>query len=302
LKNLYKFTHIFSCVHESHRGYKNKMSVYHILKEKKCYPHGCIYFRWLCKQLNKRKKCDRGFKHVGRKCFGCKYFYEEKIHNYPVLQVSETEYQNFLKELDIFEDWLKDIQERELEIDGTVDSVKPLFVKKIYPKTEFISFRGYLIVFKEIFLGRDRWEDYAYARISADYYDSLKLGVGDRLEARARVKTDRGRIILHRLKSVMVINRGQPAEWSKQNVLLARETATQFPEQPEKCVQCPFGALVDVENHHHRRVFSSRQLLCLKGILNYRDCYVKAEYCGLDKEANDLPDKLCLEEGSVSLL
>ena len=299
MKNLYKFTHMFSCVHESHSGYKNKMSVYHILKEKKCYPHGCIYFRWRCKQLNKRKKCDRGFKHVGRNCFGCKYFYEEKIHNYPVLQVSKSEYRTFLSQLDEFEDWLSEVQEREQEIDGIIDSIKPLFVKKIYPKTDFISFRGYLIVFKEIFLGRVHWEDYAYARISSDYYNSLKLGVGDRLEARARIKTDRGRIILHHLKAVTVISRGQPAEWNREKVLLAREVATQFSEQPENCVQCPFGALVDVENHHHRREFARRQLLCLKGVQDYRDCYVKVEYCGLDKEANDLPDKLCFKEGSV---
>ena len=97
MKNPYKSTEIFRCVHESHQGYKNKISVYHILKARSCYPEGCIYFRWRCKLLNKKKKCHRGYRHVGRNCFGCKEFYDEKIHNFPELQVSQDEYKDFLK-------------------------------------------------------------------------------------------------------------------------------------------------------------------------------------------------------------
>ena len=79
MKNQYKRTDIFRCVHDVHQKFQNRISVYHILKEKQCYPQGCFYFRWRCKQLNKKNKCYRGFFHVGRKCFGCRDFYDEKI-------------------------------------------------------------------------------------------------------------------------------------------------------------------------------------------------------------------------------
>ncbi len=300
MRNPYKRLDIFTCVHEAHRGFWNRISVYHILREKKCYPHGCIYFRWRCKLLNKRSKCHRGFTHVGRKCFGCKYFYEEKIHNYPELQIREEAYREFVKELEAFDDWLESVRGKDLEFSGVVDGVKPHFVQKVFPRKSTLSFRGYLLVFKEMFIGREHIQDYVYARISSDYYQRLKLGAGDRIEGFARVKLDQGRLVLHHLKGIQVYERGEPPIWNHEAVLIARETATQFPDQPEGCVQCPFGALVDVEYLRDHHSHSRRQLICLKGVQDYRDCYVKVEYCGLDKEASDAPDEgQCATSGKV---
>ncbi len=291
--NLYKRTDIFRCVHETHRGFKNRMSVYHILKEKKCFPNGCYYFRWSCKELSKNRKCHRGYSHVGRKCPGCRFFVDEKIHNYPELQVSEPEYRQFLRELEEFEDWLTEIDNKELEILGTISSVKPLFVKKVYPKTSFLSFRSYLLVFREIYLGMDLMRDYVYALVSKKLQQQYRFAAGDRLEARARLTTDRGRLILHRLNRIQVEHHGSEENWDDQKVLLARETATIFPTQPEGCVQCPFGALVDLVYAERRSGGPRRELLCLQGIQDYRDCYVRAEYCGLEAEANAASSHSC---------
>lgn len=299
LRNPYKRSDVFTCVHEAHRGFRNRISVHHVLNEKQCFPHGCIYFRWHCKQLNKHSKCPRGYSHVGRKCTGCKYFYEEKIHNYPEIAISDADYRAFLAEKEIFDDWLEETRGRSLEISGVVDSVKPRFVKKVYPKAQSLSFRGYLLVFKEIFVGRDHLRDTVYGWLSGDYYRRLQPGAGDEIEGFAQVGLDQGRLVLRRLKGIEVLRRGAPPLWNHQNILLARETATEFPEQPEGCAQCPFGALVDVEYLKDHHSHSRRQLLCLKGVQDYRDCYVKSEYCGLDKEANDVAEDSCRQPGKV---
>ncbi len=293
MKNLYKCTDIFRCVHESHQGYKNRISVYHILKEKSCYPNGCIYFRWRCKILNKKKKCHRGYRHVGKNCFGCKEFYEEKIHNFPELQVSQDEYKNFLKKLELFEDWLDKQRFKLIDIAGKVHGVKPHFIQKVFPKTKYLSFRGFMIIFKDIYLDRMFLEDFAYAIISSDKYKRLNICIGDEIEAKAMVNINHGRLILNRLQRIEIVEHGNESAWDEQSISLARETATELREQPESCVQCKFGALVDIEYNGEHRSSKRRKLFCLKGIANYKDCYVKSEYCGLDVEANEIVTGEC---------
>ncbi len=198
-----------------------------------------------------------------------------------------------MRELDDFEDWLDLVGNREIEIAGKIDAVKPRFTRKVYPKAEFLSFGGYLLTFKDIFLDRLHLEDFVYMQMSGNHYRSLKLGSGDMIEARAYLKVDRGRLVLYRVRSVDVISRGRPALWDEQSALVARETATEFGTQPEGCVQCPFGALVDVEYLKDHHSVSARRLFCLKGMKDHKDCYVRAEYCGLENEANDFPRQQC---------
>lgn len=301
MKNLYKNTQIFRCVHESHQNFKNKISVYHILKEKACYPDGCIYFRWRCKQLNKKKTCHRGYSHVGRKCFGCRDFYEEKIHNYPELQLSQEEYRQFRRELDDFEDWLQEHQFKALEFSGKIENIKPHFVKKVYPQTQFLSFKGFILVFKEIFLDRLHFEDPVYGLISADRLKQLDLGSGTCLEGVADLKLDHGRLILSRFRRTEVLRKGIPLDWNDSFTQLAREIATEFAVQPEDCLQCPYGSLVDVEYHKDHHTYSNRRLICLKGIADYRSCYVRADYCGLDREADDFPQEECQSRSALKV-
>ena len=81
--NQYKRTDVFRCNYESHAKFENKVSVYHVLKKKKCWPTGCLSFKWTCRLLNKGKKCIRGYDFMGKKCDGCSYYDDIKIHNQP---------------------------------------------------------------------------------------------------------------------------------------------------------------------------------------------------------------------------
>ncbi len=299
MNNLYKRSDVFSCIHESHRGYKNKISVYHILRVKLCYPDGCMYFRWRCKQLNKKSKCHRGFKYIGRNCFGCKDFYEEKIHNYPELRISREEYQFFLRELEIFEEWLEELSNKHIEIAGVVKEVKPHFTQKVFPKAKFLSFKGYLLVFDSIYLDRYHFEDNVYSLMSSEHYNRFRIGPGDKLEAKALLKLNNGRIILHRFRDIEILERGREPFWNEQSITIARETATEFPDQPEGCIQCGFGALVDVEYFRDKRSYKRRRMICLKGMLDHKGCYIKSEYCGLDAEANAVTDEKCEKQGKI---
>ena len=293
MKNPYKRTDIFRCVHDAHRKFQNKISVYHILKEKNCYPNGCFYFRWRCKQLNKKNKCYRGFTHVGRKCFGCRDFYEEKIHNFPELQVSLKDFNEFRNSITEFEDWLEEVNHKQMEIAGEIAEIKPHFKKKIYPKTSYLSFRGYLLIFKEVYLDRIQFEDPVYGFISAQYYKSLGLARGDRVEAFAQLGVESGRLVLSRLRGVLVTKGSETQYWDEQKVVVAQEMASEFNDQPDECLQCRFGSLVDVEYYKDSHAFSHRSMLCLKGVADYKNCYVRPLYCGLDKEADDVAEISC---------
>jgi len=284
VKNAYKNLSIFKCVHEAHSGFENQMSVHHILNKKGCFPHGCFHFKLECKLFKQGKPCYRGYKKMGRNCNGCRHFYDEKIYNRSELQISEEEYKEFQRELDEFEDWLEDHKNREHEINGKVDGVKPLFRKRTYHNGESFSFNGFLLVFRNIFIGLTHMEDFVYARVSAKTYASLKLGRGDVVDAKATLTLDNGRLVMKRLRRIDVEDRGEPPIWNESSALVARESATLMPHQPEGCVKCPFGALVDVEDFKHDETKNYRQLYCLQGVKDYRICPVYHTYSELKEE------------------
>lgn len=285
MKNAYKNLSIFKCVHEAHRGFENQMSVHHILNKKGCFPHGCFHFKTECKLFKQGKPCYRGYKKMGRNCNGCRHFYDEKIYNRAELQVSEEEYREFQRELDVFEDWVEEHQHREHEIHGKVDGVKPLFRKRAFHKGESFSFNGFLLIFRELFIGRTHMEDFVYARVSPKTYKSLQLGRGDVISANATLTLDNGRLVMKRLRRIDIEERGEAPVWSESSALVAREGATQISHQPEGCVKCPFGALIDVEDMKYDTTKHYRQLYCLQGVKDYRICPVYHQYS--DKQERD---------------
>ena len=291
MRNAYKRMNIFKCVHEAHAGFESQMSVHHIMNEKGCFPHGCFYFRWECKLMKQGKPCYRGYNFMGKNCHGCRHFYEEKVHNRSELQISETEYQEFQRELVEFEDWLEEHRGKEWEIHGKIDGVKPLFNKRVYGKGESFVFRGFLLIFKELFIERERIEDHVYIRLSPKTYASLKFGAGDVITARATLDMDRGRLVMHRLRRIDIEQRGEAPLWNESKALVARETATHIPLQPEGCIQCPFGSLIDVEDRSAKHSRRYRELYCLKGMKDHRKCHDYVQYCGFDEEGRDAGGK-----------
>ena len=276
---------VFKCVHESHKGYKNNISVYHILKEKSCWPEGCVYFRWKCKILNKKNKCTRGFSHVGRKCFGCREFYEEKIHNYPELQLSDETYREFLKDLDEFEDWLAEFKYKPISFWGRVSSIKPNFIQKVGQKSRFLSFQGYIITMINVFLDNQNFEDPVYVLLSSHYYSKLNFGIDGEIEGLGQLIIDRGRLVLKQLKQVEINHSGQPAFWNDEKVAITRKTAVGFSNQPGKCLGCPFGALVEQKFDEKSESAPRRKLYCLKGLSDYQDCYVPVEFFSKNRDS-----------------
>ncbi len=293
MKNAYKRLDIFICRHEAHNGFQSKMSVYHILKEKRCFPHGCVYYKWKCKLMNKGKACYRGYQYVGKNCPGCRYFYEETVHCFPELAVEESQYRDFLNELHHFEDWIQDHEGKEWEIHGRVYGVKPRFEKSIFPRGERVSFRGFLLIFQGVYIERTLIQDFVYAHISERMQKARKFGKGDVLTARATLVIDRGRLVLKKLRRIELEERGEPGEWTRSRALVARETATTFSFQPPGCIQCPFGVLVDVSHHRNGRSMH-RELFCLKGIQNHHGCHIRARYRHLDGERDEQASAACL--------
>jgi hypothetical protein len=222
---------------------------------------------------------------VGRKCFGCREFYEEKIHNYPELQLSDEKYHEFLKDLDEFEDWLAEFKYKPISFWGKVSSIKPNFIQKEGQKSRFLSFQGYIITLKNVFLANEDFEDPVYVLISSHYYSKLNFGIDGEIEGLGQLVIDRGRIILKHLKQVEINHSGQSPFWNDEKVAISRNTAVEFSDQPGKCLRCPFGTLVEQKFNENGKPSTRRKLFCLKGLSDYRDCYVPVEYFSKDRDA-----------------
>jgi hypothetical protein len=271
-KNEYKRQDIFRCRHDVHEKFEYNVSTYHILRRKNCFRNGCIYFRWHCKLFEKGKPCYRGYSHIGRLCDGCKYFYDEKVHNCAQLRVSEKDYEEYLLRLQEFEDWLEANSGREIEVEARVENVQPRFDREIRHKHSRTSLRGFQATFAEAFVGMDHLEDVCYAHLGANQQERLRLSAGMRIEFRCNLTLDRGRIVFERLRGLHVLeSSGKPA-WTKSDALVARSIATPFDVQASKCLKCEFGALVDVTMESGNRDVQRRQLFCLQGVAHPDDC------------------------------
>jgi len=277
MRNPYKRTDVFVCNFSSHAKFENRVSVYHVMQSKKCYPQGCIYFKWSCDLLDQGKNCVRGFNHPGRLCKGCTHFKDEKIHYQPKVKLSKLEYQRFLAELEDFEDWLTVVQDRELSIWLEVLSIKPRFRKEISDGRGQIRLSGYLIIANHGYIGSDAFDDYFYVYISPRQQEKFKIAPDDRFEARGILKLDRGRVLFPKIWSIDFEYRAHNATWNNSEALVARQMANAFDRQPEACLHCQYGALVDVSERQKGQTINKRELYCLKGIINPTDCYIAAK-------------------------
>ncbi len=265
LTNLWKQRGVFACSHAAHEDFEGCVSPYHVLREKRCHPQGCIYFRWRCRRLEKGKACKRKFTHVGRLCRGCREYEEEKIHQQPRLLLTEGQWLDFRRALLEFEDWFDQTVGRELEITGEVADVKPSFVREVDAGSR-IRFRGFLLVLREAYLGRTRFDSPVYLRVSRSAQERHGFRGGDVIECHGTVREDRGRVVIDRVRRVEVLSRGQGRLWTAAEGLVARRTATAFRRQPEQCLLCAEGTLLDVHQETAAGIRRYRRLLCLEGM------------------------------------
>jgi len=266
--NHYKRHDIFKCTHQSHRHFEHKVSVYHVLKEKKCYPQGCLYFNWKCRRLNKGTTCSRKFKHVGKNCFNCKDFYDEKEIYSPSLLINDGEYKEFIRELHQYEDWCDDLRGNEVNYSGTINSVKPLFYKNSDHRDYNLFFDGFLINFEEGYINLDRFNDYVYVKISSSMQQRYSFCKGDKIDFYGRLNETLGRIILNRMNRISIEEKADSEVWTVSKAQLAKKTGTIIPFQHETCLNCDKGSLLDVRSDSQRQ----RMLYCLEGTRDPRCC------------------------------
>jgi hypothetical protein len=263
MRNLYKQNNIFICKHDTHQHFSSKMSVYHILEDKKCYPYGCVYFKWKCKTLAKKKKCHRNFTTVGRHCFSCKYFYEEKIHQFPQLLVNQNEQKHFFEEYDEFCDWIASVENKQVFCEGTIHSVVPDFLINKNNGKLGLGLKGFLIIFKEGFINNQHFEDTFYLHLDSMHQNKVRLKEDDEIEFKAILKEKDGRIELVAPKQFNFFLRGKSKPLLRSDLLVSLNTATTFNKQPEKCKKCNFSVIPKFQNNS---TGSNRVLICSKGI------------------------------------
>jgi len=268
ITNHYKRHDIFRCTHQSHTHFGYRVSVYHVLKEKECFPKGCIYFNWRCRLLNKGQTCPKKFKHVGRNCFNCREFYDEKEILQPELLVPASDYAGFMQSLHSFEDWLESVRGREIDFSGTIHSLKPSFYKKAESSERQVSFDGFLLHFSGGYINLDYFDDSVYAKIGSTAQHRLKLGKEDKVNFRALVKEERGRIVLVRVRGIDIEEKAAEEIWTESRAQLAKSTGTVIPRYYEKCISCDRGSLLDVVSTDKKQ----RMMLCLEGIQDPEYC------------------------------
>ena len=288
-QNEFKRMDMFRCRHDSHEHFEYKVSAFHILERKSCFPHGCVYYRWRCKLFEKGKACIRGYKHIGRLCPGCSHFLEEKVCNVPELKIAATAYDTWHERYRDFAVWVEQKQNRTAQILGVISGIKPRFQRIIYPKQDNLRLRGFQISFSEAFVDMDHLDDDCYAVVSGEFQDRLQLTPGTRLEFRATFTLNRGRVVFEKIHRAEIVERGlaplatssneldagwpergeaptPAAEWNSSKALVARTIATGFDWQPAKCLKCKYGVLADVEDRRQPQVIERRQLFCLQGV------------------------------------
>ena len=273
--NQYKRLDVLRCSQEAHRSFQGRVSVYHVLKEKACFPQGCLYFLWRCIRLEKGVTCVHKYNYIGKNCKGCTYYDEEKIHLQPEMILSGDEYSRFLDDFDDFESWLESVRYKRLSLTGKIKTVKPWF-ERFIGHQEKIRLLGYLLVFRQGYIGLNSFQDTFYVRISERMMRQYQFKPKMKVEMTGEIREDRGRIIIHRPAQLELISRGWGNTWSKEKALVAVRTATLMTTQPEFCLSCRWGALADTTNELENPPRRTRNLYCLKGIVNPEGCYLKS--------------------------
>lgn len=275
MKNPYKRTDVFTCNYRGHEKFDHRVSVYHVLRSKKCWPQGCLMFRWNCELKNKGRSCRRGFNFVGRLCEGCTHYLDEKIHHQPRLLLSSAEYEDFLQQVEEFEEWVEEHRDRDLDVLCEVSSIKPRFRKTIAEGKGQLRLDGYLVVMKHGYIGLTEFDDFFYGNLSPGQQDRLRVAPGDRFEARGRMTIDRGRMLFTHLWGIQFEERSGQETWNNSRALVAKSSAVEFDRQPENCIRCPNGALVDVTEIEDGQKQFKRTLYCLDGVQDPQVCCVQ---------------------------
>jgi hypothetical protein len=273
LINQHKRQDVFRCGHKAHFKFDKNVSVYHVLRERNCFPQGCIYFLWKCQLLNKGRRCPKGYEHVGRKCFGCKYYYEDKVCHQPEVILENQEFEEFKKSLEEYEEWLESVVGKDVEFSGEINTVKPHLKKIITGSRRSMFFKGFLLSFKQGFVNRVFFDDYTYASVSTKSHEKNRFARGDKVDFLARLRVDHGRIVLDKIRRIEFTEKRDAPSWDFSQAIVAKNVGTELDCQPEKCLRCEKGCLLDVVERSESKDKISRHLFCLAGTEDPEVCF-----------------------------
>ena len=272
IQNPFKRTDVFQCQHPSHRKFNYKVSAHHVLNEKNCYPDGCLYFEWHCSLMEKGNRCIHGYQYVGRKCKGCTHYLDEKFHFQPTCLLSDIELKVFEEQKERFSAWLEEVKWKRFSCAGRILSVKPWFESHYTHHQKKQIFKGYLLVFKNGFIGRSLFDGPFYVRVSHALMQQHRFLPKMKLEFTSEVRYDMGRIVLFFPKGIEIFNRGWGYHWTKSKALVALKTGTIFQNQPEGCLSCTWSLLIDVLDDRDGQIIKKRELHCMKGVTDSQLC------------------------------
>ncbi len=267
--NLYK-ADVFHCGHRLHKHSERGTSAWHILKYKKCYPDGCISFNWKCRLFDQRRKCHRNKKHVGRECFSCKFFYEEKNVFQPEATMTDKEMREFQSDFVEFEEWVDQLTGRRTEVRGRIGRIMPHLVMR-GDRGQHVFGNGILLYFPDGIFGYDRFVDPFYAIASTGVYERARVAAGDEIDFKGVLQVDRGRFVFRRVGGIEVVNSNGNDPVPASRLLQSRFTGSVIEGQPGKCLRCVHGLLVD-HDVSDGRSRPRRFMYCTKGIADYRYC------------------------------
>lgn len=288
IRNLYKAQGVFRCHHPAHRQFDHEVSPYHVLAVKRCYPQGCVEFLWRCRTLEKGHPCPRKFKHVGRGCFSCKEYHEDKLIYAPETSLAEDEIKEFIDELHQYEGWLESMEGKTIEFSGTVDAITPHFQMRMEERKSAVTMDGFYVSFAKGYIGRDLFDDRIYLKMSGNLLVKTRLAPDAKIDCRAIFSSSRGRIILRNPRQIEIQENGSRRHINVSRALVGRATGKIIRGPITDCADCPYISLVDVEDARRHQAVFYRRFYCLRGVEDSENCPVRLSQLlpGFQAQAN----------------
>jgi hypothetical protein len=277
IRNLLKSKGLFECRHPAHRQFGYEVSPYHVIVEKGCFPEGCVEFLWKCRDLDKGKKCQKGYKHVGRGCFSCKKFYDEKMTYRPETSLDEKALDRFMDDLLEYRGWLDNMRASNVRFTGAVVSVMPHLEMTIDNGQSRVYMDGFYVSFDKGYFNNDLFDDRVYLRVNGRFLCRIEAAPGDELELDAVFTEQRGRIILKNPKKIETKKNGNRGCITVSRAQVARATGKIISGSVEKCRDCAYCSLIDIEDRSRKGISHYRRFYCLRGIRDSENCPARIE-------------------------
>jgi hypothetical protein len=271
-RNLYKRQDVFRCFHADHRRFAHVVSPWHVLREKECFPEGCLSTLFRCARLLKGARCPRRFRRAGPRCEPCPSLRDEKVMYRPEVALGKGEWEDFRGAMERFRFWLRGMEGRTVPFYGRVEAVKPCLHHVHDERGSHLLFQGWIAAFPDGWLGTDRLLDRFFLYLPKGRQRRLGLAPGDEVEGAALLDLPEGRLVLHHPAQLEIAKRGEGTAPSETGVLLGLRLGKAFGVQEERCFACPQGILAQVVNAAGIPGLPRRELFCLEGYASPGDC------------------------------